>query len=59
MSTSSRRRQRLEVARSLPAMRCPGCGVLLERLFVPVSVHAKRCDTRLAKEERQLQEAIG
>jgi hypothetical protein len=53
MSTSTMRRRRLELAKSLPALKCPGCGVPLERVPI-VSVHVARCDRRLAEEERQL-----
>ena len=58
MSTSVMRRRRLEMAKSLPALKCPGCGVPLERVAI-VSVHVARCDRRLAEEERRLDEALG
>lgn len=58
MSQTLSRRERLRIARSLPALKCPGCGVILERTAMP-SAHVKRCDARLAAEERRLAEAIG
>ncbi len=53
MSTSPKRRQRLAVARSLPAMACPGCGIPLERVTL-VATHVRRCDKRLAEEQDRL-----
>ena len=58
MSTSLSRRQRLKIARSLPSLLCPGCGTPLERVAI-VSAHIKRCDERLAEEERRLEALIG
>jgi len=52
MSTSLSRRDRLAVAHELPAMRCPGCGVLLERVAF-VKAHLRRCDRRLAEQQRR------
>jgi hypothetical protein len=57
MSTSPRRRERLRVARSLPATRCPACGTLLERVAI-VTVHIRRCDRRLAGEQARLEAAM-
>ena len=57
MSTSVKRRQRLAIARSLPALACPGCGIPLERVTL-LATHVRRCDKRLAAEQDRLEAAM-